>query len=188
MARTHVGRAVGAGDGAPFVGADRVDRRERGLGRARQQEHAGDRLDQHGAADRGQRGPGDIDVDAGAREASGRHAEIDGAAAGRRRRVSAAAATRKHRRERGAGGRLTGSRAEPASGKKYTRCRHYLLPAPLSSGADCSDRRTGKIDATANVRDLRSVAGLRRRVITVWKVQRRLRNAHGRGQRTLARH
>ena len=70
--------AVRAGDGAPFVGADRVDRRERARARPRDQEHAGRGLDERGAAHVGQRGPGDGDLHSGAREPAGQDAERRG--------------------------------------------------------------------------------------------------------------
>ena len=86
MAGTDVGGAFRAGDGAPFVGADRVDRRERVRARPRDQEQAGRGLDEHGAAHVAQRGPGNGDLHSRAREPAGQPGERRGHAARRRRR------------------------------------------------------------------------------------------------------
>ena len=52
VTRTDVGRAVRAGDRAPLVRADRVDRGKRGRACSRDQEHASDGLDDCGTVRR----------------------------------------------------------------------------------------------------------------------------------------
>ena len=137
VARTDVGGAVGAGDGAPFVGADRVDRRERGLAvRASRNTPA---MDSTSTAP-----PTSASADpatvTSTPEPVKRPDDTPSSTArppGDVGESAASATTGKHRGERGAGDRLTGSRAEPASGNLSRRSSQTLWRAKADGCVRC---------------------------------------------------
>jgi len=124
MTRTDVGGAVRAVDRAPLVRADRVDRGKRGRACSRDQEHAGDGLDDCGTVHVGQRRSGRRHLHAGVRKLpvqGGQYRCPTAPVAARTGGGSVAAAGGHERRERGAGSDLACACTELASRDKLAR-------------------------------------------------------------------
>ena len=177
VARAHVGGAVGAGDRARLVAADGVDRRRTWTRRCAP---AGRRRPPTPPARRRRLRPTPIRRHRRRRRSpcSVRPTRRD------RRRGCWAMSASQHlrhnpqtRRERRAGNRLTGSRAEPAPGNKYTRCGHYVVSAdPKPGGRLLRPAALARSTPRQIVRDLRSVRVFRRRRDHRLECAGRLRN------------